>query len=274
MPVQAPNEPPNQDPFHPRPVKVASFHGPRHLLPAGNLSQIVHCTTWMGSAGLAVPSLASALRQKARLRPPHSAATEMAFLSPTTPADFCNQRPESEHTDRTTRPRSRNDFSLLVTLDGYPPNGCEQHQPEASFESHPKAAIRAGRRAHEPACTQRCRGPLRGTRTPRCRQFPPTQIGSLSQMRTNQGSPPNPPRERLKPLREPGCCLLTGNLDGKPIPSDRLAHCKTVDSGTPFHWHSEPAFDVQCPSSPQAGCILCTGKQPVLKTHPTAPQSA
>jgi hypothetical protein len=272
--VQAPNEPPNQDPFHSRPVKIASFHGPGHLLPAGNPSQIVHRTTPRGSPGLAVSSLASALRRKARLRPPTSAATEMASLSPTTPADFCNQRSESEHAGRTTQPRSRNDFSLLSTLDGCPPNGCEQHQPEASFGSHQKAAIRAGRRAHEPACTQRCRGPLKGTRTPRCRQFPPTQIGSLSQLRTNQGSPPNPPRERHKSLREPGCYFLTGSLTGEPIPLDRLARCETADSGTPFHWRSEPAFDVQRPSPPQADCNLRTGKQPVLRAHPTAPQSA
>jgi hypothetical protein len=177
------------------------------------------------------PPLSTSFHARAVSRPcarppsPTPAATGVAFLSPTPLADFCNQNRTRAHRANARTPHEA-DFRLPRCLERFPTLGGEQRVPEAEASRwrHEVTPSRAGREPTSQRARSGAEAPSREPRHPTVATSLPPSLESSASWRSGPGPPPDTPRERLEPLREPRCLPLAASLTGEQFPRDRPAH--------------------------------------------------
>jgi len=175
--------PPDQDQFHQQPVKAEGFHGPKRLLPASDPPRTLPPTVRCRATGFSTPfhSRAVSLTQELGPRPPPRPQPKwLLWAQRLLLTSATNTVPE--HTDRAHEPRPQHGFPTAVPL-RVAPRGSEQYEPETEASGRRQSRRHSHwPRTHEPACTQRCRGPLEGTRAPHCRHFLPDELGEATRL--------------------------------------------------------------------------------------------
>jgi hypothetical protein len=118
-----------KDRFHRQPVKIVGFRGPGRLPPASSPPQALPPPLVSESRALDVISPPSDFSPWARPPSPTPAATEVASLSQTPLADFCNQnRARAHRSSDWSSPAAR--FRAPQCLQRLPSFGREQHEPK------------------------------------------------------------------------------------------------------------------------------------------------
>jgi len=130
-----------RDRFCRQPVKIVGFRGPGRLPPASSPPQALPPSLVSASRVLDVISPPSDFSPWARPPSPTPAATEVASLSQTPLADFCNQnRARAHRSNDWSTPAAR--FRTSQCLRRLPSFGGEQHEPKTgALDEVPTGAL-------------------------------------------------------------------------------------------------------------------------------------
>jgi hypothetical protein len=126
---------------------------------------------------------------------------------------------EPEHTEPTTEPRLEPAFACLSTSGSHPPLVASSMGPKPKRRGGTnRGAAHAGRELTSQRARSGAEAHSKEPEHPIVAASFPADLESPPGRGSGQGSPPDPSRERLRPLREPRCFAPSEHLAGELLP--------------------------------------------------------